>query len=199
MADYDRKSTDFREHYGFVHKLARKYHTRVLTARLPMDFDDVMGELSIAFVSASKGYKVDSGYAFTTYFGMCAQNHMNKVLGKMSNEQYGVPVPTAEEIDGKSVGGLGLIAYSEIMPDADDPMDVMFADDGALPEDRVDATRALGAILSDGTLLPETRAYIGILTNPSMSNDAVLARIHARREEVREEIADRWGVSIRDL
>lgn len=199
---YDRKSTEFGEHRGFVFKLARKYLVRVHAARLPMDMDDVIGELSVAFVNAGNGYKPESGYGFTTYFGMCAQNHMNKVLGKMSREQYGEDVPDEDCVQGERSNkfGLGLLSINDLQVEGGgDPLDYLFPDDSMTVEDRMDAVSVVTGILSDNTLSPETRAYIGMLVNPSMVSEAAMQRIEARRHIVSSEIKERWGVSIRSL
>lgn len=193
MAKYNNKSTRYEDHKGFVYKQALRYFGRAQGAKLSLPFDDIVGELGVAFTQAAKGYKVESGYAFTTFFGMCAQNHMNKVLAKLSLEQYGEERPDEDCVDGdrRNLHGLGLISFEDVFADADASF---VGDDVMRPDDAVQASQTLNAIINDETLMPETRAYVTILVNPSLSTPNILARIRAVQSEVKSQLKSRWGV-----
>jgi hypothetical protein len=193
---YDRMSTEFGEHTGFVHKLAVRYYARVRATKLSLDYEDVFGELSLAFVKARNGFDPSKGYVFTTYFGMCAQNHINNWLGKLCEEQYGEPLPDDNTVSGLRQNSRGLgVVYAGSMDIADDGefLDTLPSDDPS-PLDRAIAKEALEKIINDPSLLPETRAYIVSIAMPGSVSDAVMRRVESRWPDVRAQVTKRWGV-----
>lgn len=189
------RSTDIRDHAGLITLLARRYYARVRGAKIPgVDFEDVRSALGVAFVYAARGYNTDAENTFTAFFGMCAQRHINKWLGKLCKEQYGDPLPGEDKVESNANfgPGLGMLSIEELGGD----LCGSALDDSASPEDRLDAKQKLTSIINNKRLLTETRAYIAMLANPSLQTEHLLGRVSDNWVGVREEVKSVFGVDL---
>lgn len=193
------RSTRYQDHEGLLRKKAKLYYSRLLAAQIMgVDFDDVMGELGVAFTRAAAGYDPQSEYVFTTYLGRCCQNHFNKYAAKLMLEQFGTEAGCDLEL-GLTNRGLGYISIEALSPNDAHALDVM-ADEGATPGEQIDAGIAIANIINDASLLPETRAYIGAQVNPDLKlSPAIQQRILSRQQEIRKEVQERWGVRLTSI
>jgi hypothetical protein len=198
------RSLDYRHHIGLMQKWAVKFHSRLVAAGLGVEFDDVMGELRLAFVKSSQGYDPERGYTFTAFLQQCCQNHFNKYANRLMLEQFGCShADDAAKWAGKQ--GLGLISVQAIEAANPDPDGGSFYDGVedetyATPEQLIEAGQTVRDLIGDGSLLPETRAYIARLINPDVEiGDVVRERILARQSEVKKQIKSRWGISLASL
>lgn len=197
------RSLKFQDHQGLLMKLAKKYYGRLLSAQIPStSFDDVMGELSLAFVKAAKGYDQGSEFTFTAFLGTCCQNHFNKYAKRLMLEHFGTESARDLEDGEYSNMGLGTISVEDMRGGADEDNDEglfdRLADDGAVaPEDRINAEMTLNTIVNDKTLSAETRVYISMLANPALAiSDAAKKRLRATTGMIRRELAARYGVEM---
>jgi Sigma-70 region 2 len=193
-------STRFQDHEGLMHQWARKFHARLMAARLNIEFDDVMGELSLAYTKAMQGFDADRGYTFTAYLGTACHNHFNKYAKRLMLEQYGAE-SAAEAFEKAGKQGLGYISVQEIEagdPDGGSFYDAIEDDNTfATPEQVVDAAMTFGDIVRDTTLLPQTRAYLANLINPDVQlSEAVRASINAHAQQIKRQVFARWGITI---
>lgn len=192
------RSLKFEDHRGLIIKNARRYHARLLGGCvMGVDFDDVFGELSHAFVKAAKGYNTESEFTFTAFLGTCLQNHFNKYAKRLMIEQYGVESPT----EGEFSGGIGYISIEDM--GLDDDSDgyqgfETFADEaGATPEDICSARMELDAVLNDGSLSAETRVYVSLLANPALElSERVKERIRRASPKIRAELHNRYDIKM---
>lgn len=198
------RSIRFQDHEGLLRKLAKRYYARLLGAQIMgLDFDDVMGELSLAFVKAAKGYDPQSEFSFTAFLGRCCQNHFNKYAKRLMLEQFGEEAPVDLDNSGATRFGLGYIS-ADAMGFVDDTGSTLMSlyefvesDTFATPEEACNAGMTLKAIINDPTLSVETRVYISILANPLMEvSEKVRERIRSGSLSIRKEIGARFGVQM---
>lgn len=67
----------YKANVGLVHTVSRKGYTRLLAARVTIDYEDVFQEMSIVFLKAYNGFDASKGFKFSTYFFMAAFNRLN--------------------------------------------------------------------------------------------------------------------------
>jgi hypothetical protein len=205
------RSLDYRDHAGLMHRWALKFHARLQGAGLGVEFDDVKGELALAFVKASRTYKPESGFSFTAYLSRSCQNNFNKVAEKLMLEQFGCTrSDEIEKYSGKT--GLGCISVQAIEASgmlatgssdggpADSFYETLPDDTFATPDEVQDAKMTLRDLVADQTLLPETRAYLAKLINPKVQlSPRVVKRIEKQAPQIRKQIRERWNIRIQNL
>jgi hypothetical protein len=195
------KSLRYQDHAGLLHKWAKMFHARLAAAQInDATFDDVVGELGVAFTKAAQGYKPESGWTFTAFLQVCARNHFNKYASRLLHEQYG----SDEAVDFNEAAlqhrGLGCISVQDMRsPDGEDTDFYSSIEDDtfARPDEVVDASMTLKRLFSDPTLMPETRAYIALVVDPHMRvSEKVRDRIRRSAAAIRGEVQSRWGVEL---
>lgn len=196
------RSLRYSDHTGLLHKWAVKFHARLTAASLGVEFDDVMGELSLAFVKATQGYKPERGFSFTAFLQQCCQHHFNKYADRLMLEQFGCShADDADEHVGKR--GLGCVSIHSMGSDefgSEDFYATVESDTYATPEEVQEARMSVRNLINDQTLFPETRAYLAKLANPDVSiPPAAAKRIQARGKEVRQQIRERWGIQLHTM
>jgi Sigma-70 region 2 len=198
------RSTRYEDHVNLLRTKAKMYYGRLLKAQIiSVDFDDVMGELGVAFTRAVAGYDPNSGYAFTTYLGTCCQNHFNKFANRLMLEHFGVNAVIDWENEAGPNKGLGYISVEDMAVDSDeeeysDPYG--FAEcDSAGPESQLGFAQEIAAAINDPSISPKTRIYIGTLVNPALLNDRTRTMLQSEESAIRLEIRERWGVNMRKL
>lgn len=92
-------SLDYRDHTGLLHQLARKAYGRMQSVGVPMDYDDILQEMSVTFVKATKLYRPDAGYAFTAYLGRAIWNQFNKVAERLIEQHLNLGLTSIEEME----------------------------------------------------------------------------------------------------
>jgi hypothetical protein len=195
------RSLRFEDHAGIMNKLAKMFFARMMAAQIhSATYDEIMGELSLAFVKAAKGYNPDAGFTFTAFLERCCLNHCNKWASKLIKEQYGSD--RAIDFHEAALGhmGLGYVSVHDMeTEDGEDPDFYSSIEDDtfARPDDVADAAMTLKSIIGDATLLPETRVYVALLANPhTQVSEEVRNRIRRNAAKVREQVTKRWGVEL---
>lgn len=193
------RSIKFEDHQALIHRDARRYHARIMGARIMgVDYDDVFGELCLAFVPAARGYDPESQWTFTAYLGICMRNHFNKLAKKWMLEQYGAENP----VEGVNTWGVGYISIEDVAATKNEDgvsfsFDLFVDEVGQTPEQAYSTITEIESMLSDGTLSVETRVYVSMLLDPSMAlSENVKARLRSKTSSIRTELNNRYGVKL---
>jgi hypothetical protein len=80
-------------------------HGRVRAAGALIEYDDVYGELCVAFAAAQKSYDPTRGITFTAYLGACCFNRFNKFAEKWIAEQHTLGLIRNSEFESLDSGG----------------------------------------------------------------------------------------------
>jgi RNA polymerase sigma factor (sigma-70 family) len=83
---------------GFVHTIARKCYGRLQGMGAALDYDDVFGDVRIAFLEAHQKFDPTKGFEFNTYFARSAYNKLNRVAGDVEEERITNGVRSFEEL-----------------------------------------------------------------------------------------------------
>jgi RNA polymerase sigma factor (sigma-70 family) len=87
-------------------QMANKGFMRLQAAKiLGADFDDVMGEMRVAYVKAANGFKQDSGGRFTTYCVRVCWNEFNKYAERLTREHAAIGYISLDQIASDASGG----------------------------------------------------------------------------------------------
>jgi hypothetical protein len=71
------KAEYYKANVGLVHTVSRKGYTRLLAARVTIDYEDVFQEMSIVFLKAYEKFDASLGFQFSTFFYRAAFNRLN--------------------------------------------------------------------------------------------------------------------------
>lgn len=83
---------------GFVHTIARKCYGRLQRMGAALDYDDVFGDVRIAFLEAHQKFDPAKGFEFNTYFARSAYNRLNRVAETVEEERITNGVRSFEEL-----------------------------------------------------------------------------------------------------
>lgn len=98
-------SADFyKANMGLVHAVSRKGFSRLATAKVVIDYEDVFQEMSIVFLKAFEGFDESKGFKFSTYYFMCAYNRLNYWAQRLIEERLKHGVVSIEELSKGSDG-----------------------------------------------------------------------------------------------
>ena len=75
---------EFKDNIGLVHLVTRKCYGWAQALGVPMDYEDVFQEASMAFVTAARSYDPTVGTKFSAYFSRAAFNQVRKAIGQMT-------------------------------------------------------------------------------------------------------------------
>lgn len=75
---------DYKENIGLIHLITRKCMGWVMALGVQLDYEDVMQEVSLAFVTASRQYDPATGIRFSAYLTRAAYNQIRKTVGVMT-------------------------------------------------------------------------------------------------------------------
>jgi RNA polymerase sigma factor (sigma-70 family) len=116
-------SADFyKANMGLVHAVSRKGFSRLATAKVVIDYEDVFQEMSIVFLKAFEGFDESKGFKFSTYYFMCAYNRLNRWAQGLIEERLKHGVVSIEELSHGSDGDdmdLGNVMQDYADPSAD--------------------------------------------------------------------------------
>lgn len=88
----------YKANMGLVHAVSRKGFSRLATAKVVIDYEDVFQEMSIVFLKAFEGFDESKGFKFSTYFFMCAYNRLNRWAQALIEERLKHGVVSIEEL-----------------------------------------------------------------------------------------------------
>lgn len=74
----------YEDHIGLIHTISRKCLGWVRSLDLCLDYEDVFQEVSVAFVSASRGFNPDAGVKFSAYLTRAAYNQLSRTVGGLT-------------------------------------------------------------------------------------------------------------------
>ncbi|MCG5512778.1 sigma factor [Ectothiorhodospira shaposhnikovii] len=72
--------TSYENNLGLILHIARKCHARILACHIPMEFDDVVQEISLTWLMARDKFDPDAGFRFSTYFVKSAYTGINRLV-----------------------------------------------------------------------------------------------------------------------
>lgn len=109
----------YKANMGLVHVVSRKGFSRMVAAKVVIDYEDVFQEMSIVFLKAFEGFDESKGFKFSTYFFMCAYNRLNRWAQDLIEERLKHGVVSIEEL-GHNLEGDD-IDMGSMMQDMSDP------------------------------------------------------------------------------
>lgn len=74
----------YSDNIGLIHLITKKLFGWTQSLNLPMEYDDVFQEVSLAFVTAAAGYDDSLGIKFSAYLNRAAHNQIRKTVGVMT-------------------------------------------------------------------------------------------------------------------
>lgn len=86
---------------GLIHTVARKGYGRLQGIGAPIDYEDLVQELSEVFVKAFDLFDEAAGAKFSTYFTFSAYNEINKIAMRFERERTGGVVVSREKNEGE--------------------------------------------------------------------------------------------------
>lgn len=89
----------YKANVGLVHTVARKGYSRLVSANVGIDYEDVFQEMSVVFLKAFEGFDPSRGFKFSTYFFMSAYNRLNAWAADMIDERLKHGVVSIEELN----------------------------------------------------------------------------------------------------
>jgi len=78
------ETLSFKENIGLVHFHAKRGFARAQQAGVPLSYDDMFQEASMAFVMAARGFDPEAGVKFSAYYTRAAHSHFSKAIGKFT-------------------------------------------------------------------------------------------------------------------
>lgn len=75
-------------HTKLIHHVARKWQISFERAGLGVEYDDLVQEGFVACINAKKKFDEAQGWAFSTYFVTCANNHFTALYKRMSKHKW---------------------------------------------------------------------------------------------------------------
>jgi RNA polymerase sigma factor (sigma-70 family) len=110
----------YKANLGLVHSVSRKGFSRLATAKVVIDYEDVFQEMSIVFLKAFEKFDESKGFKFSTYYFMCAYNRLNRWAQDLIEERLKHGVVSIEEL-GQMTGEGDDFDMSAAMTDYADP------------------------------------------------------------------------------
>lgn len=118
--------TSFEAQRGLIYKLACRGWGRLKQANVHIDFEDVMQEMSLAYVKAAAGYDPEYGITFSAYLGRSCWNEFNKFAERLIAEQVELRLVSVDAMDDKfELDGAGGSFYDMIDSGDQTPEDIM--------------------------------------------------------------------------
>lgn len=134
-----------------IKSFASKVFRRVRSAGgSTLQFEDVMQELSIAYVIAARNWKSEHGVPFGAYLTLGMRNHINRWAQKEINEGFHLAIDATT--NGENGDGDGRALHDVVADDAD------------LPDQIVEDREYRAKLLEKAT--PLTRAFLQLLDAP---------------------------------
>jgi hypothetical protein len=194
LADAVRELTqaDYLANTGLVHKIAGPCYRRALATGIAIDYDDVVGELTLAFVKSWQKFDESKGLKFSTYFTVAAHHQFNRFIEKQVAERMEHGVRSIEEINSWGSAGNtdGTLTMEDVLPCA-----------ALTPEQRVSAQQQMEVL--GRRLTPLTKLVLEWLLNPppELSREveaAVQHAVYSRAQGYNARVADN-DVSVRAI
>lgn len=170
---------DFQSNIGLVHVVARKCYGWTKALGISLDYDDVFQEVSLAYVTAQRGYNPDLGIKFSAYLTRAALNQVRKTIGAMTglkrlNDKDREALRRIKEENEHAVAcgektvpsymGLSVVYIEDLGSDEmENPLD-MFASQDATPEEKVIAEKEWEYVRKN--LSPLAQMMADMLSNP---------------------------------
>lgn len=78
------QSLDFEANIGLVHFHAKRGFARAQQAGVPLTYEDIFQEASLAFVLSTRGFNPDMGVKFSAYYTRAAHTQFTKAIAKFT-------------------------------------------------------------------------------------------------------------------
>lgn len=189
-------SLNYEDHKGLLHSFARKMYARLRSANVATTYEDVYGELCVAYSAALKDYDPNRGIAFTTFFGTCCFHRFNKHADKVIGEQVGLKLVRIEDMQKRSAPEPGDDNdFFDHFDETDEDGHDSDSSRSMTPEEILERKQEFWAKLNE--LSPEARAYVSELMGGKIG---VTERLNAKeRRAIRIELMQVYGVAPNQL
>ena len=183
---------DYKENIGLIHLITRKCMGWVMALGVQLDYEDVMQEVSLAFVTASRQYDPSTGIKFSAYLTRAAYNQIRKTVGVMTGakrlndtekqllarlQDENKELVAAGRETKSTYFGLAVVAIEDMVSEENpNPVD-MFAAVGKSPELIASETQEWENALSQ--LSPMANVLAGLLKEPPA---ALLSELQSQYE-----------------
>ncbi len=156
----------YKDNVNLIHMATRRVSGRLIKIGMPMTYDDVFQEVTVAFIKAYDGFDESRG-KFSTYFMWATYNQINKLATNHENSAdfHCHSAQDMVEGDGEDAGD-----WAELMPD-----------DAAGPEQTASARQLMSEMLE--TLSPLAKTLVTLAIDPPayIERELVAAQAHAER------------------
>lgn len=169
----------YEDHVGLTHKLAKRAFAWAASFQASLTYEDVLQEMAIAFMQASRAFDPERGFAFSTLYSRCATTHFKKVMEK---EMRG----TCRYMDRDSgrIEGGGVVSVESLVAADDegaDPYEFLDLGASASPEQLLELKQEIAA--GRRRLNPTAQVILEWMTNPPQELKDELGRIRAHHRE----------------
>lgn len=108
----------FEGYIRLLHNIARKGFARAQSAGMSLSYEDILGELQLAYVRARQSYDQSRG-AFSTYLTYACLSHLNRLIEheERATTRLGLISVEIEQDDGEESSLYEVIASEELTPD----------------------------------------------------------------------------------
>lgn len=118
-------SQEYEDHVGSIIKIARKAYGRAVSANLPVEFEDIKEEVSLAWVVANNGFDEEKGFKFSTYFYNVAFTRLNKFFEKLGKQTIELGLQSTTILTEEGESQLEDLVESDVMS----PQDMLLESD----------------------------------------------------------------------
>lgn len=189
-------SLNYEDHKGLLHSFARKMYGRLVSAHVATTYEDVYGELCVAYSAALKDYDPNRGIAFTTFFGTCCFHRFNKLADKLIREQVELKLVRLEDMEKRQADRSGDDADFLDWFDETDQDGFDIDHQKAMPPDEI-LERKQEFWEKLNKLSPNARAYVSeLMGHPSKDTENF---DQEERRAIRIELMEVYGVTPNQL
>jgi RNA polymerase sigma factor (sigma-70 family) len=206
------ESLDYQANIGLVHFHAKRGFARAQQAGVPLTYEDMFQEASLAFVLSQRGFDPEAGVKFSAYFTRAAHTQFTKAIGKFTGIKR-LNDTMKEEIAERDTENarrraraekeLPSMRYDVVASNFSDIVAHRESDDGESfeqslmadcqsPEEIVETKQLMEQAMAD--LSPLASLILDWLRDPP---EAMLAELESQRAHAA--VAEEAGVSVRGL
>jgi RNA polymerase sigma factor (sigma-70 family) len=178
----------YADNMGLIHTVARKGYGRLQALGAPIDYDDLVQELSEVFIKAFDLFDEAAGAKFSTYFTFSAYNEINKIASRVERERTGSKVVSVEKKEGEYGYAVereylhgGMIGIEDINAAGEDgcSFEETVACDMPTPEEIVEAASSARALLNKLSPLAASIAKLAFDPPDFLEREFLAAQAHA--------------------
>jgi len=205
------EALEFKANIGLVHFHAKRGYAWAQQAGVPLDYEDVFQEASVAFVLAQRGFNPDAGVKFSAYYSRAAHSQFSKAIGKFTgvkrlNDDMKAEVAARGEENARrrAAGekelpsmnfGIGMSNFSDLEAmgeDGAEPFESSIDSEVESPEQIVETKQLMAQAMAN--LSPLASLIVNWLRDPP---PALVKELQSQRAHALH--ADEIGVNVRSM